>query len=145
MFTTKKKIVTTTIYWFVLRASDLHNAKANMKVLHPLPRVDEIATDVDKTPHAWYFQQAGNGIFARQDEVFQFRMLHEYHSEVIMTPIGSRTARWINPDQLDEKMSSSRNLLVQDIHGDPLFLFENQYAERWFADKYPDVKLTAKM
>lgn len=48
---------------FVLRASDLHNAKANMKVLHPLPRVDEIATDVDKTPHAWYFQQAGNGIF----------------------------------------------------------------------------------
>lgn len=33
---------------FVLRASDLHNAKANMKVLHPLPRVDEIATDVDK-------------------------------------------------------------------------------------------------
>lgn len=37
---------------FVLRASDLHNAKANMKVLHPLPRVDEIATDVDKTPHA---------------------------------------------------------------------------------------------
>ena len=70
-----------------------------------------------------------------QFEVFQFRMLHEYHSEVIMTSIGSRTARWINPDQLDEKMSSSRNLLVQDIHGDPLFLFENQHAERWFADK----------
>ena len=29
-------------------------------------RIDEITTDVDKTPHAWYFQQAGNGIFARQ-------------------------------------------------------------------------------
>ncbi|XNM80046.1 hypothetical protein ACLK1U_23985 [Escherichia coli] len=40
--------------------------KPILKVLHPLPRVDEIATDVDKTPHAWYFQQAGNGIFARQ-------------------------------------------------------------------------------
>jgi aspartate carbamoyltransferase catalytic subunit len=37
-----------------------------MKVLHPLPRVDEIASDVDKTAHAHYFQQAGNGIFARQ-------------------------------------------------------------------------------
>ncbi len=37
-----------------------------MKVLHPLPRVDEIATDVDHTPHAFYFQQAGNGIYARQ-------------------------------------------------------------------------------
>ncbi|PIJ51005.1 aspartate carbamoyltransferase [Erwinia sp. OLTSP20] len=51
---------------FVLRAADLTGARDNMKVLHPLPRIDEIATDVDKTPHAWYFQQAGNGIFARQ-------------------------------------------------------------------------------
>ncbi|STS79743.1 aspartate carbamoyltransferase [Klebsiella pneumoniae] len=48
---------------FVLRAADLEGARANMKVLHPLPRIDEITTDVDKTPHAWYFQQAGNGIF----------------------------------------------------------------------------------
>lgn len=51
---------------FVLRAADLADARENMKVLHPLPRVDEITTDVDKTPHAWYFQQAGNGIYARQ-------------------------------------------------------------------------------
>ncbi|TMR08292.1 aspartate carbamoyltransferase, partial [Escherichia coli] len=50
----------------VLRASDLHNAKANMKVLHPLPRVDETATDMDKTPHAASFHQAGDGLFARQ-------------------------------------------------------------------------------
>ena len=35
-------------------------------MLHPLPRIDEITTDVDKTPYAYYFQQAGNGIFARQ-------------------------------------------------------------------------------
>jgi len=51
---------------FILRAADLADARDNMKVLHPLPRVDEIATDVDKTPYAWYFQQAGNGIYARQ-------------------------------------------------------------------------------
>lgn len=51
---------------FILRAEDLNVARTNMKVLHPLPRVDEIATDVDRTPHAWYFQQAGNGIYARQ-------------------------------------------------------------------------------
>ncbi|MBN5321053.1 aspartate carbamoyltransferase [Serratia marcescens] len=51
---------------FVLRAADLAGAHANLKVLHPLPRIDEIATDVDKTPYAYYFQQAGNGIFARQ-------------------------------------------------------------------------------
>ncbi|PMC22995.1 aspartate carbamoyltransferase, partial [Klebsiella aerogenes] len=36
---------------FVLRAADLEGARVNMKVLHPLPRVDEITTDVDKTPH----------------------------------------------------------------------------------------------
>jgi len=51
---------------FVLRAADLAAARDNLKVLHPLPRIDEITTDVDKTPYAWYFQQAGNGIFARQ-------------------------------------------------------------------------------
>lgn len=51
---------------FILRATDLAGARENMKVLHPLPRIDEITTDVDHTPHAWYFQQAGNGIFARQ-------------------------------------------------------------------------------
>ncbi|HEY0211760.1 aspartate carbamoyltransferase [Acerihabitans sp.] len=51
---------------FVLRAVDLLKARDNLKVLHPLPRVDEIAHEVDDTPYAYYFQQAGNGIFARQ-------------------------------------------------------------------------------
>ena len=51
---------------FILRAADLNGARDNMKVLHPLPRIDEITTDVDRTPYAWYFQQAGNGIYARQ-------------------------------------------------------------------------------
>ncbi|AEV95464.1 peptide chain release factor 3 [Pediococcus claussenii] len=80
-----------------------------------------------------------------QFEVFQFRMLNEYNSEVVMQPMGKKIARWINPDQLDEKMSSSRNLLVKDRFGEPLFLFENQFAERWFKDKYPNVELTAKL
>lgn len=51
---------------FILRAADLGNARNNLKVLHPLPRIDEITTDVDSTPYAYYFQQAGNGIYARQ-------------------------------------------------------------------------------
>ncbi|WP_311408043.1 peptide chain release factor 3 [Liquorilactobacillus uvarum] len=80
-----------------------------------------------------------------QFEVFQFRMLNEYHSEVVMTPMGKKIARWIEPEQLDEKMSTSRNLLVKDRQGQPLFLFENEFSERWFQDKYPDVKLTAKL
>lgn len=80
-----------------------------------------------------------------QFEVFQFRMANEYNSEVVMTPMGNKIARWIDPEQLDEKMSSSRNLLVKDRQGAPLFLFENEFSERWFKDKYPDVKLTAKL
>ena len=51
---------------YILRADMLTNAKPNMKVLHPLPRVNEIAYDVDNDPHAYYIQQAGNGLFARQ-------------------------------------------------------------------------------
>ncbi len=80
-----------------------------------------------------------------QFEVFKFRMQNEYNSEVVMEPMGTKTARWIDPDQLDEKMSSSRNILVKDIHDQPLFLFENQFSENWFKQKYPDVKLTAKL
>jgi len=37
-----------------------------MTILHPLPRVDEIDSLVDKTPYAYYFQQAGNGIPVRK-------------------------------------------------------------------------------
>lgn len=78
-----------------------------------------------------------------QFEVFEHRMLNEYNSEVIMTSIGSRIARWVDPEQLDENMGSSRNMLVRDRFDQPLFLFENQFAMRWFSDKYPDVKLTS--
>lgn len=50
----------------VLTASQLHNAKPTMKILHPLPRVNEIALNVDETPHAHYFEQSQNGVFLRQ-------------------------------------------------------------------------------
>ena len=51
---------------YILKNSMLGKAKPNMKILHPLPRVNEIAYDVDTNPHAYYIQQAGNGLFARQ-------------------------------------------------------------------------------
>ncbi len=50
---------------FNLHANMLAHAKTNLRVLHPLPRVDEIAPDVDDTPHAYYFEQATNGVYAR--------------------------------------------------------------------------------
>jgi aspartate carbamoyltransferase catalytic subunit len=43
----------------------LKNAKKDMIILHPLPRVDEIAAEVDSTPQALYFQQVWNGIVVR--------------------------------------------------------------------------------
>ncbi len=49
-----------------LTASMLEGSPDNLRVLHPLPRVNEIAADVDLSPKAYYFQQAKNGLFARQ-------------------------------------------------------------------------------
>ena len=51
---------------YILEKSMLKSVKKNFKVLHPLPRVDEISTDVDETEYAYYFQQARNGVFMRQ-------------------------------------------------------------------------------
>ena len=51
---------------YTLTASMLKGCKPNMRVLHPLPRVTEIAQDVDDTPQAYYFEQARNGLYARQ-------------------------------------------------------------------------------
>ena len=47
---------------YILRGDMLGKAKENMRILHPLPRVNEITQDVDDTPHAYYFQQALNGL-----------------------------------------------------------------------------------
>jgi aspartate carbamoyltransferase catalytic subunit len=51
---------------YVLRNSMLNNTKPNMRILHPLPRVNEIHQDVDHNPKAYYFEQALNGVFTRQ-------------------------------------------------------------------------------
>ena len=51
---------------YILRNDMLHLAKPNMRILHPLPRVNEIAYDVAPNPHAYYIQQAKNGLFARE-------------------------------------------------------------------------------
>ncbi len=51
---------------YILKADMLGKAKSNMKILHPLPRVNEISYDVDENPHAYYIQQAQNGLYARE-------------------------------------------------------------------------------
>ncbi len=51
---------------YILRERMLHNTKPNMRVLHPLPRVNEIHPDVDRNSKAYYFEQARNGVFTRE-------------------------------------------------------------------------------
>ena len=50
---------------YVLKSSMLDNTKENMRILHPLPRVGEIAYDVDQNPKAYYFNQTENGVYTR--------------------------------------------------------------------------------
>lgn len=50
---------------FILDASKMEYAKKDMYVLHPLPRVNEIATEVDNDPRAVYFKQAKYGVYVR--------------------------------------------------------------------------------
>jgi len=50
---------------YILDAEKMHRASPGMIVMHPLPRVNEIATEVDRDPRAVYFKQAKNGMYAR--------------------------------------------------------------------------------
>ena len=51
---------------YVLNRKLIEGCKPNMKILHPLPRVNEIDEDVDETKQAYYFKQAENGVYVRQ-------------------------------------------------------------------------------
>jgi aspartate carbamoyltransferase catalytic subunit len=51
---------------YILRNAMLDNARSNFRIMHPLPRVNEIAVDVDDNPKAYYFTQALNGVYVRQ-------------------------------------------------------------------------------
>lgn len=51
---------------YILKNEMLENSKTNMRVLHPLPRVNEIEEAVDQNPKAYYFQQALNGVYVRE-------------------------------------------------------------------------------
>jgi aspartate carbamoyltransferase catalytic subunit len=51
---------------YVLKNDMLDGTRANMKILHPLPRLNEIHIDVDENPKAYYFQQTENGVYVRE-------------------------------------------------------------------------------
>ena len=51
---------------YILNNEMLEKTKPNVRILHPLPRVNEISTDVDTNEKAYYFEQARNGVFTRE-------------------------------------------------------------------------------
>jgi len=51
---------------YILKNRMLKRSRPNLRILHPLPRVNEIDNDVDDNPQAYYFEQARNGVYARQ-------------------------------------------------------------------------------
>lgn len=51
---------------YILQQQALKGVKKNLKILHPLPRVNEITQAIDSLPYAGYFEQAGNGVLVRQ-------------------------------------------------------------------------------
>ncbi|MDP6458765.1 MAG: aspartate carbamoyltransferase [Candidatus Bathyarchaeota archaeon] len=50
---------------YLINKEFLKGAKKEMKLMHPLPRINEISTDVDNTPHALYFKQMRHGVYLR--------------------------------------------------------------------------------
>jgi aspartate carbamoyltransferase len=50
---------------FVIDRALIESTRPDVTIMHPLPRVNEIATDVDSLPNAAYFRQAGNGVYTR--------------------------------------------------------------------------------
>ncbi len=63
---------------YILTPEKMKLAKSDMIVLHPLPRVNEIATEVDEDPRAAYFRQAKNGKFIRMALIL--KLLEENHA-----------------------------------------------------------------
>ena len=61
---------------YILDPEKLSTAKPEMRVLHPLPRVNEITVDVDKDPRACYFRQAANGKFVRMALMMKLLEVH---------------------------------------------------------------------
>jgi aspartate carbamoyltransferase catalytic subunit len=62
---------------YTLKNKMLEGTKPNLRVLHPLPRVNEIDTDVDDNEKAYYFQQARNGVYARQAIICDALNVHD--------------------------------------------------------------------
>lgn len=79
---------------YVLNRDKLSLAKRDMVVLHPLPRVDEISTDVDDDERAWYFKQAQFGVYARMALIIALLGLNDLMGEDLLYIQGQKIQRF---------------------------------------------------
>ncbi len=82
---------------YVLDAAKMQNAKADCIVMHPLPRVNEIAVDVDDDPRACYFKQVLNGKYMRRAMILKLMRDAEEHPDTKELGIATRLKRM--PDE----------------------------------------------
>ncbi|RLQ97126.1 peptide chain release factor 3 [Falsibacillus albus] len=122
-------------------AKNVMKQKQFHKGIHQL--VQEGAIQLYKTLHTEDYILGAVGQL--QFEVFEHRLKNEYNSEVNMESLGSKVARWLEDEKIDDTLSNSRSLLVKDRFDKKLFLFENDFALRWFQDKNPTIKLINPM
>lgn len=80
---------------YCLNAAKLRNAKKELLVMHPLPRVDEIAQDVDDDPRAVYFEQARFGMYARMALILT--LIRQGRQKMPTSIVGLETMRCSNP------------------------------------------------
>lgn len=109
---------------FILEADKLKNAKPEMRILHPLPRVNEITVDVDSDPRAAYFRQVENGKFVRMALMYK---LLEWAKD------DSKTTKLI-PDNAVRGKYICRNprcISNMEVNVDSLFRPANDGSEEW--------------
>ena len=78
-----------------------------------------------------------------QFEVLAYRLKNEYNVDIVNTPLPYQFVRWIKNDSIDLKTLnlSSDTKKVQDLKGQYLLLFSNEWGVRWATDKNPDLVL----
>lgn len=117
-------------------AKNVMKQKHFHKGIHQL--VQEGAIQLYKTKMEDYLLGAVGQL---QFEVFEHRMKNEYNAPVHLEHLGSKIARWVEADKVDDSLSSSRSILVKDSQDRRVFLFENDFALRWFQGKHPNIPL----
>lgn len=104
---------------YILTAEKLKNAKKSLKILHPLPRIDEISMDVDKDSRALYFKQTKYGVYARMALMYALMFSDEDKPILKGKPYKDLLLKCKNP----KCVTNSEHYLEQyfHIHNDKYF------------------------